>query len=130
MLIAVLKDREDAASQLNRLWQSPPQGVATVSSSPQPRLPPPLLTTDDQRLTTAFAALGKFYGQAERAISTGKLRLTAFTLPAYRTGGLPVPFLPPAEARDWEISSWGVLHAYMHSAFITTELRYPAVPLA
>jgi hypothetical protein len=29
----------------------------------------------------------------------------------------------------WEISSWGVLHAYMHSAFITTELRYPAMPL-
>ena len=30
----------------------------------------------------------------------------------------------------WEISSWGVLPAYMHSAVITTELRYPAVPLA
>ena len=29
----------------------------------------------------------------------------------------------------WEISSWGVLHAYMPSAFITTELRYPAMPL-
>ena len=30
----------------------------------------------------------------------------------------------------WEISSWGRFHAYMHSAFILTELRYPAVPLA
>ena len=29
-----------------------------------------------------------------------------------------------------EISSWGVLHAYMLSAFITTERSYPAVPLA
>ena len=48
-------------------------------------------------------------------------------LPAYQTGNLPVPFLP---LEGWEISSWGVLHAYMHSAFITTELRYPAVPLA
>ena len=31
---------------------------------------------------------------------------------------------------DWEISSWGRFHAYMHSAFILTELRYPAMPLA
>ena len=30
----------------------------------------------------------------------------------------------------WEISSWGRFHAYMHSAFILTELRYPAMPLA
>jgi len=29
-----------------------------------------------------------------------------------------------------EISSWSVLPAYMHSAVITTELRYPAMPLA
>jgi hypothetical protein len=29
----------------------------------------------------------------------------------------------------WEISSWGRFHAYMHSAFILTELRYPAMPL-
>ena len=42
--------------------------------------------------------------------------------PAYQPGGLPGPFR--------EISSWGVLPAYMHSAVITTELRYPAVPLA
>ena len=42
--------------------------------------------------------------------------------PAYQPGRLPGPFR--------EISSWGVLPAYMHSAVITTELRYPAVPLA
>ena len=30
----------------------------------------------------------------------------------------------------WEISSWGRFHAYMHSAFILTELRYPAMRLA
>ena len=30
---------------------------------------------------------------------------------------------------SWEISSWGRFHAYMHSAFILTELRYPAMPL-
>src|SRR5215470_19414647 len=52
--------------------------------------------------------------------------ITALALPAYQTGNLPVPFL---SLEGWEISSWGVLHAYMHSAFITTELRYPAVPL-
>ena len=36
----------------------------------------------------------------------------------------------PFIAFAWEISSWGRFHAYMHSAFILTELRYPAVPLA
>ena len=35
----------------------------------------------------------------------------------------------PYIAFAWEISSWGRFHAYMHSAFILTELRYPAVPL-
>ena len=73
-------------------------------------------------------ALGKFYGQAERAISTGKLnpslglhvqpiKQVVFLCPSY-------PFW------DWEILSWGGLHAYMPSAFIPSELRYPAVPLA
>ena len=47
--------------------------------------------------------------------------------PAYQPGGLPGPFI---SLLGWEISSWGVLPAYMHSAVITTELRYPAVPLA
>ena len=37
-----------------------------------------------------------------------------------------MPFL----AFAWEISSWGRFHAYMHSAFILTELRYPAMRLA
>ena len=30
----------------------------------------------------------------------------------------------------WEISSRGRFRAYMHSALILTELRYPAMPLA
>ena len=30
----------------------------------------------------------------------------------------------------WEISSWGRFRAYMHSALIQTEFRYPAMPLA
>jgi len=30
----------------------------------------------------------------------------------------------------WEISSWGRLRAYMRSALIRSELRYPAVPRA
>ena len=48
-------------------------------------------------------ALSKFYGQAERAISTRKLSgLTPLTLRAYQTGGLPVPFL---SLTGWEISS-------------------------
>src|SRR5215467_7519616 len=46
--------------------------------------------------------------------------------PPYQTGCLPVLLLP----YGWEISSWGRFHAYMHSAFILTELRYPALPLA
>ena len=37
-----------------------------------------------------------------------------------------MPFIAVA----WEISSWGRFHAYMHSAFILTELRYPAMRLA
>ena len=46
-------------------------------------------------------ALSKFYGQAERAISTRKLkRLTLRTLRAYQTGGLPVPFIT---LEGWEI---------------------------
>ena len=36
----------------------------------------------------------------------------------------------PYIAFAWEISSWGRFHAYMHSAFILTELRYPAMRLA
>ncbi len=36
----------------------------------------------------------------------------------------------PFKAYAWEISSWGRFHAYMPSAFILTELRYPAMPLA
>ena len=52
--------------------------------------------------------------------------ITGLTHPSYQTGRLPVLFLACA----WEISSWGRFHAYMHSAFILTELRYPAMPLA
>ena len=37
--------------------------------------------------------------------------------------------MPFITLKGWEISSWGVFHAYMPSAFITTELRYPAMPL-
>ena len=37
---------------------------------------------------------------------------------------------PSNPLRDWEILSWGELHAYMPSAFISTELGYPAVPRA
>ena len=53
--------------------------------------------------------------------------ITALLPPAYQPGGLPGPFF---SLLGWEISSQGVLPAYMHSAVITTELRYPAVPLA
>ena len=52
-------------------------------------------------LALAISALSKFYGQAERAISTRKLkRLTLRTLRAYQTGGLPVPFIT---LEGWEI---------------------------
>ncbi len=76
----------------------------------------------------AVYALSKFYGQAERAISIRKLKslLIFYSEPIKH-----VVFMCPSKPLGvWEISSCGVLHAYMHSAFITTELRYPAVPLA
>src|SRR6267154_5252045 len=41
-----------------------------------------------------------------------------------------VVFLCSCYLSGWEISSWGRFHAYMHSAFILTKLRYPAMPLA
>ena len=69
-----------------------------------------------------------FYGQAERAISNGKLNalLRLHIRPIKQ-----VVFLCPSyPLRDWEILSWSGLHAYMLSAFIPTELSYPAVPLA
>jgi len=57
----------------------------------------------------------------------GRLVLVSFThycafTPSLSPDGLSGPFR--------EISSWSVLPAYMHSAVITTELRYPAMPLA
>ena len=69
----------------------------------------------------------KFYGQAERAISNGKLNAL---LRLHIRPINVVVFHGPSEAFAWEISSWGRFRAYMHSALILTELRYPAVPLA
>ena len=68
----------------------------------------------------------KFYGQAERAISNSQLNvlLRLHTCPIKL-----VVFQCPSNFR-WEISSWGRFRAYMHSALILTELRYPAMPLA
>ena len=69
----------------------------------------------------------KFYGQAERAISSSQLnRIATLTHLPYQRGRLPRPFL----AFAWEISSRGRFRAYMPSALIPTRLRYPAMPLA
>src|SRR5262249_15160202 len=67
-----------------------------------------------------------FYGQAERAISNGKLNVL---LRLHIRPIQLVVFQCPSNFR-WEISSWGRFRAYMHSALILTELRYPAMPLA
>ena len=58
----------------------------------------------------------------------GRLVLVSFTHHCAFTPSLSTRSSSWALVR--EISSWGVLPAYMHSAVITTELRYPAVPLA
>ena len=68
----------------------------------------------------------EFYGQAERAISNGKLNVL---LRLHIRPIKQVVFLCPSKLFAWEISSWGRFRAYMHSALILTELRYPAVPL-
>ena len=47
--------------------------------------------------------------------------------PSLSPGSLPGVFSTP-KGRD--ISSWGGFHAYMLSAFIPSELGYPAMPLA
>jgi hypothetical protein len=46
--------------------------------------------------------------------------------PAYQRGSLPRPFT----LRGIEVSSWSQFHAYMLSAFICSELSYPAMLLA
>ena len=74
-----------------------------------------------------LTAQSKFYGQAERAISTGKLHaLLHFNLQPIKQ----VVFLSPSFP-FWVGRSHlrACFRAYMHSAVITTELRYPAVPL-
>ena len=71
------------------------------------------------------SAKSKFYGQAERAISNGKLS------PLLNLHIRPinvVVFHGPSYFR-WEISSRGRFRTYMHSALILTRLRYSAVPL-
>ena len=81
----------------------------------------------DGRVSRHFVncVISKFYGQAERAISNGQLNV----LPRLHIRPIKqVVFLCSSNLR-WEISSWGRFHAYMHSAFILTELRYPAMPL-
>ena len=67
----------------------------------------------------------KFYGQAERAISNGKLNV----LLRLHIRPINVSSSRPFIAFAWEISSWGRFRAYMHSALILTRLRYSAVPL-
>src|SRR6266851_4386374 len=66
----------------------------------------------------------EFYGQASRTISTGQLRASQ----RFHTRPINVVISngPSGGLRPGEISSWGRLHAYMPSAFIQTELRYPA----
>ena len=76
---------------------------------------------------SAFLCAVEFYGQAERAISNGKLNVL---LRLHIRPIKLVVFQCPSKLFAWEISSWGRFHAYMHSAFILTELRYPAMPLA
>ena len=68
-----------------------------------------------------------FYGQAERAISNGKLN--ALLRLHIRPINVVVFHGPSEPIKGWEISSWGRFRAYMPSALILTELRYPAVPL-
>ena len=68
----------------------------------------------------------KFYGQAERAISNGKLNV----LLRFHIRPIKLVVFQCSSYLRWEISSWGRFRAYMHSALILTEFRYPAMPLA
>ncbi len=72
----------------------------------------------------SYVAPQEFYGQAARTISTGQLRASQ----RFHTRPINVVIShgPSGGLRPGEISSWGRLHAYMPSAFIQTELRYPA----
>ena len=70
----------------------------------------------------------KFYGQAERAISNGQLN--ALLRLHIRPINVVVFHGPSKGLNPWEISSRGRFRAYMHSALILTQLRYPAMPLA
>ncbi len=50
--------------------------------------------------------------------------------PSLLPGSLPGVFSPPPRRGRRDILSWGGFHAYMLSAFIPSELSYPAMPLA
>ena len=58
--------------------------------------------------------------------STAKLRAL---LPLHMRPIKQVVYLHPNMITIGEILSWGGFRAYMHSALILTELRYPAMPL-
>ena len=74
----------------------------------------------------ALCVKNKFYGQAERAISNSQLNV----LLRLHTCPIKLVVFQCSSNFRWEISSWGRFRAYMHSALILTELRYPAMPLA
>ena len=97
----IVKDREDEGSQRNRRdLQNARALVRSVNFMVKP---------NGRLVRVSFAPCGSFH--------IPPIEQVVFLCPSY-------------SLRSWEISSWGVLHAYMHSAFITTELGYPAVPRA
>ena len=94
-----------------------------IEESPETRRPRNILTG---RKVTSDYMCSKFYGQAERAISNGKLNV----LLRFHIRPIKLVVFQCSSYLRWEISSQGRFRAYMHSALILTELRYPAMPLA
>src|ERR1700704_1947913 len=78
-----------------------------------------------QRFVFRTSCVGiKLYGQAERAISSSKLNV----LLRLHICPIKLVVFQCSSYLRWEISSWGRFRAYMHSALILTEFRYPAMP--
>jgi hypothetical protein len=86
------------------------------------------LRANGQKPRASICIYSKIYGQAERAISNGQLNVLLRL--HIRPINVVVFHGPSKGLNPWEISSRGRFRAYMRSALILTQLRYPAMPLA